>query len=329
MAKKRTTSAPASVPTGRGRITPGRSAQPTPPPAREFTFPAGKDPLTGFAVPAPKGIRPRGPVQPLVKPEEEESRFTLGGATQDERIGKRGITGDAVSAASLRRNGGRYAEEDEYGDGDEDVLGEPEEPEDQGPAIAAKVLQTLREEAQFSQPSALPDSAIFGPPAVAAAPSTALTPGLHLLTPTQEDTDRLWDWIRADADRGEVFFGKLMKTSQELHDLMRDLVVLHEPQMTALARSIWFIDGRGVRHHIGTTIFAPILSTERVALVHLFLRKDVRGNLANFIRPILDAGRGLVPGYHLAFFAMEPGMLAFGQQTLVPLGFKAFTMFVL
>lgn len=100
------------------------------------------------------------------------------------------------------------------------------------------------------------------------APAPASAPArLSWRVPTDEDVDRLWDWIRLDGPAQLQQFG--VRTSVDLHAKMRSLTQL-DAQGSAVSRAlVW--DGE----HVGQGTVFPIV--EAVGLVHLYLDPGVRG----------------------------------------------------
>ena len=48
-------------------------------------------------------------------------------------------------------------------------------------------------------------------------PDDESDPALKLRPITDQDVDRLWDWVREDVDRGAAFFGFTPETSRQVH----------------------------------------------------------------------------------------------------------------
>jgi hypothetical protein len=72
----------------------------------------------------------------------------------------------------------------------------------------------------------------------------------------------------------------------------------------------------------------PILSTERVALMHLYLRPEARGMLLKFLPWILGEAMALLPGYHLGVFSSRDTHRVAMRKLLGPLGFGEHTLFM-
>ena len=246
---------------------------------------------SGFRIPLPKGIRP------LVN-----ARVAVG----DERIPRE--------------------EEQLYGEvpPEEELDGLGEGAEDDP--------QTELEEEQFSAPvPAVPPVPPRARPAVApmqtrvqgAAPAQA-QPTVHLTLPSVaiEDTDRLWDWVRQDADKGAAFFGKPLGNSMELHDLMKDFLA-REAAGTGCVRSIYWGNT-----HLGLVALVPILSTERVTILHAYLSPGARPSMGNLLVGLVALAMQLVPGYHVGLMALTPAQVQMYQQLLSPHGFAPHTLFL-
>ena len=109
-------------------------------------------------------------------------------------------------------------------------------------------------------------------------------PELPLVTVTvrpveDADIDRLWDWIRADADRGQVFLGFVPATARELYGMFANRFS-GQPDTAA-----WAIDEHGA--HQGFVLFNPI-TTQLTATVHLYLSQAARGRFLEIVQQLLD-----------------------------------------
>lgn len=98
---------------------------------------------------------------------------------------------------------------------------------------------------------------------------------------SEEDLDRLWDWIRQDADRGEKFLGSKVMTSLQLRD-----------KLVAWGLNLHSLDDAG--EHVGFGGFHPVLETH-VGL-HLYLAPSYRSQLARLIPQFLKMAQTLHPG---------------------------------
>lgn len=249
----------------------------------------------GFQIPAPRGIRPY--MNPRVAVGDER-------LTEDERAQ---YSERAETAAERRQRTqmpvGRRAPELELEDEAEGL----DEPFDDGDT------QDELEAEEFSIPAAAPKPAPAAKPAVSK---------FQLRPIAIEDTDALWDWVRADADKGQAFFGKPIENSMQLHDLMKGLV-LAEAQGTGMVRSIFFGDVQ-----VGVLALVPILSTEKIALMHLYLSGPVRDRVQQLLVPVVQLAVALVPGYHLGVIALTKPQHDQMTTLLTPHGFKAHTLFI-
>lgn len=137
------------------------------------------------------------------------------------------------------------------------------------------------------------------------------------------DVDRLWDWLRADADKGQAFLGKPMTTSVALHAQIRFLVEQTEPEGVAIIRSLYWHE-----EHFGFAMLAPILAADQTALLHIYLKKDARGALATLVQALVELAGQAVPGMHLAVSSADATWARLHRSLLAPLGFIEHTMFV-
>lgn len=293
--------------------------------------------MTSFRAPEPKGPRVRREsipksvqyVAPEVDPDEEAAFATEG--TRTERVpGRRtALAGrGGLTAAQMRMRGVREPvdddEEEEGGEG-EDEGTEIEEPLPfVPPAVAPRVTRG-------PQPSAMIPASPFTSTTVQANAAGQLrtapiasrsVPALLVRPIVVEDADRLWDWIRHDPDQGAGFLGKVFATSILLHDFMR-ILVNAETSGLAIIRAI-----HHGPHHLGFAMLAPILADERTALMHIYLRQDVRGQLAQFTGPLVEIAEQIVPGVHLAVASPDKAWQRLHRSILVPLGFTEHAMFV-
>ena len=158
------------------------------------------------------------------------------------------------------------------------------------------------------------------------APTPAAQPRIGLRPLAVEDVDRLWDWLRADADGGAAFFGRTFKHSMELHQMMVQLGQA-EAHSVGLLRALYYEADEAASQHLGFVALAPILSTEKVAVLHVYLRPDVRGQLPTLASHIVENATRLLPSYQLAVLALGAHARLY-RQMLTPLGFAEHVIFV-
>lgn len=154
------------------------------------------------------------------------------------------------------------------------------------------------------------------------APTPTPTPVLSLRAATVDDLDRLWDWVRADGDHGASFFSKPMPSSVALHTFVSALGQA-EVQGLAAIRSVVFEE-----NHLGFAMLLPILASERTAMMHIYLRADVRGHLAQLVPTLVDLAAQTVPGYALAVISHDATLARMHRALFAPLGFAEHTMFL-
>lgn len=141
-----------------------------------------------------------------------------------------------------------------------------------------------------------------------------------------EDVDRLWDWVRQDKDRGQAFFNRVILNSRDMHAFMQAVVELAGDK--AMAKSIYYIEGTLTPVHVGFVMLLPILSAELTAMLHVYLRQDIRGKLGEVTADLIDDVAALVPGYRLAVWSPSEEWVRLHRRVLVPVGFVERTMFV-
>lgn len=249
-------------------------------------------------------------------------------------------------------------DDDDEGDGDDDdeVEGEDEtrlrrglapreEPETQiDERAVARMQAAMREglpkpnvsdQAMTAQPQPAQQAQTvplspFAQPATTAGPGQAVTrvasrtvPAIFADRVSVGDVDRLWDWLRIDDPKEPQFLGRVHPSSQSLHGLLRWMSIEGEGNRLAMIRAI-----HHGPHHLGFAMLAPILAEERTALMHIYLRQEVRGQIAEFLVPLIEIAEQVVPGFRLAATSLDDGMRRLHRKILTPLGFTEHVMFV-
>lgn len=110
--------------------------------------------------------------------------------------------------------------------------------------------------------------------------AAAMAQSVSLREVTDEDLDRLWDWLRADEDRGQRFLGALVNTSSEMRarlDLFQQLQAIDDAE-----------------EHVGFLGFSPV--DDYKAGCHLFLAQAARNQLAQLIPQFMKQAAVLLPG---------------------------------
>lgn len=291
---------------------------------------------TGWNISLPRGIRPK--VNPPVDrhfanlADADERALYTGESSGARTAASRRVSQAALDQAQKRMQGGQQDDDDDLPDdreldnlGNEDAFepngDEDDQSDDQhgGPTddeILAMAAQISERRGQQTQPPKQQRQQ------QATTQAAAPTKGLNLQPIAVEDTDRLWDWIRADAEGGFSYFSRPLKNSQQLHDVMRSLVAA-EQQGTGLARSVCY-----GQDHIGFAALVPILDTEKIAVVHLYLNPAVRGSLDKLLPWLLGQAYALLPGYQLAIFASDEARRRLYRTLLVKLEFAEHSLFV-
>lgn len=137
-------------------------------------------------------------------------------------------------------------------------------------------------------------------PQPAPQPNAAPTPiaSLELRQVTYEDLDRLWDWVRGDAEGARRFLPAVPANSHELTIFLRKMLEA-ENAGTALIRSI-DIGNAAHRQHIGFIALNPISRTPRlVGVVHCYLAPLAQGSLPQLLPHLLDVAAEQQPDMHL------------------------------
>lgn len=168
---------------------------------------------------------------------------------------------------------------------------------------------------------------------VQAAPIPQPVPQQYLTSRVIEeaDIDRLWDWLRADTDGSNGFFGFMPKTSRHLRGII-DALVQGESNGVGMIRSLVIEQALGDKiqasTHFGFAMVAPMFSEDRLALLHIFLEPRHRGQLPNMLGGLFDLAAKELPGYKLAVLPSSDAQRRFYGTHLPQLGFQTFTLFV-
>lgn len=147
------------------------------------------------------------------------------------------------------------------------------------------------------------------------------------------DVDRLWDWLRMDPDSAHAFFNRMPQTSVELRRMISALRAGEENGI-GMIRSLYFErTGLATKNdpsavHFGFAMVAPMFTEERLALLHLYLERRWRGELASMIPDLLNLAATELPNFKLAIVPNGQSQLRLYGQLLPPLGFTTNTIFV-
>ncbi len=290
--------------------------------------------IKNFRAPEPKGPKLRRETIPksvAYEPPEvdpdEEAAFVSPTARARAKTRKLGL-GDDLSPAQLRMRGAAAAVASNDEAFDDENLEDDDEGDEARMAAEVDAALTRRQPAAAAHPvSPFPmDTQTTQGPVPATVPTgvvASLTfPELVARPVLVEDIDRLWDWIRADKDQGASFLGRTFTHSIALHEFARQM---GQAEMAGLAitRAIHYGP-----HHLGFAMLAPILAQERTALMHIYLRQDVRGQLAKFTAPLVEIAERVAPGVHLAVASADATWQRLHRSILVPLGFTEHALFV-
>lgn len=264
-----------------------------------------QDPTTGFRIPSVRGMRPAVSSDPV---DLEATRFTNGGTGAPFPSARR-VSEAAIEAAQRRMLGVRIdptpVEEGDDDDAlvDEDAVNEP-----------------IAEAAPAPRRATAVQGRAFTMPVQGTAPAKPKQDGLSLAPVSIEAIDQLWDWLRQDADRGAGFFLQPPANSVQLHSMMATLT---SEGQAGVVRAIHYYD-KIATHHLGFVMLAPVLMTEGIAVLHVYLRKDVRPRLLDVSLDLMDDIAALVPGLQLAVYGSDVAW----EPVLAKLGFTKHTMFV-
>ena len=119
------------------------------------------------------------------------------------------------------------------------------------------------------------------------------------------DIDRLWDWVRADEDRGQVFLGFQPATARELYGMFATRFS-GQPDTAA-----WAIDEQGA--HQGFALFNPI-TPHLTATVHLYLAPAVRGRFLEIVQQLLGLLDAQYPKLSLNVVTPDPARARLYQK---------------
>lgn len=110
---------------------------------------------------------------------------------------------------------------------------------------------------------------------------------------TEEDLDRLWDWIRTDTDKGATFLGKAPANSSEMRE-----------QLAHFGEDLIAIVDAGV--HIGFGGFSP--QTAVYVSIHLYLKVEARGQHARLVPAFIAETQRRFPGQKLSVLTEDLAM---------------------
>ena len=146
------------------------------------------------------------------------------------------------------------------------------------------------------------------PPIDPADLASALGDSLQSRGVTEADVDRLWDWVRADDDKGKAFCGVVPETSKHL----RQLLTAFGPHLFALEDS-----AQEGESHIG--LAAVQLFEPNRAAVHLYLAKVARGDARRLLPQLMEMAEGAFPGRTFVIITED----AAAARLYRSIGFKA------
>lgn len=247
-----------------------------------------------FVAPAPKGMVPALTTE--AQTEAERARFSTGYEGGTSRLTADGRRRLSEVAAVSRRDAVAPSQVQEL-DLDAAVFEEEDEGEEEGIVLVPPT-----------------DDAVAQVPK-----QTAPTPDLTLTPTSDEDIDRLWDWLRNPADKDQSFLGMQLTTSRQLTQVVQGLVHQH------YFESIYWQDTQ----HLGFVALAPVLPDLGYGILHMYLRLEVRGMLKDLLGPVLEQlARRQGGAYNVAVHSTDAALSRLHRLVLTPLGFTEHTLFV-
>jgi hypothetical protein len=135
--------------------------------------------------------------------------------------------------------------------------------------------------------------------------AAVMAESLSMVKPTDEDLDRLWDWVRQDTDRGQRFLGTRVVTYRQMHELIEAFVA------KAILMSLMDVDG-----HIGF-VGLQVQAGGNV-IVHLYLAQSARGQLGRLIPQLQRIAQRDMPGLTLLIMVTDPAL----ARLYAPFGFE-------
>lgn len=324
-----------------------RRSAPRTTPTRVNPF-AADGPVRDAEAPPPRGVRPSSfgqSYRPVAQEVDPDEAALYGQVAPGMRGASRGRMPDAATAANTRMtasadmisNAARaaaYREElllpEEEGDevermGIEEFERErdQDEPEEER---SERYAETFPATQRFEQQRVHGRSRVPPPPADRPAPRRPVAssqPVMALAHIGDGHVDNLWDWIRQDGDKGATFLGQEFDHAIDLFRFVERLVAA-EGDGLAIARAITYGN-----HHLGFLMLTPILTNERMAILHCYLQPgEVRDRGGELIVFFVDVATKLLPGFKLAVPSPSPEWTKFHTRVLGPLGFAPHTMFV-
>lgn len=115
---------------------------------------------------------------------------------------------------------------------------------------------------------------------------------------TNDDFDRMWDWVRQDPEGAKQFVGRTLANSRALGDFL-DALVKGEESGLSFVRAV---DVDGV--NVGFVSLMPVNYESNTAMMHLFVGPSWRGKFVDLFPLLLAAARSLIPPtMHLAIYS--------------------------
>lgn len=134
-------------------------------------------------------------------------------------------------------------------------------------------------------------------PSFAPQPVTTAAPqSVTLDRVSVEDVDRLWDWVRADAEGTSAFLGATFANSRDLFTYVGKVA---EQERSGHAAFYAIREGDGLR---GFILLWPIYretGKNPVATTHIYLEPESRGRLASLLPALMHEADRLAPGVNL------------------------------
>lgn len=127
--------------------------------------------------------------------------------------------------------------------------------------------------------------------------ANALSQSLVAAEAEDGELDQLWDWIRADEDRGAKFLGQPPATSSQMRDLCKSFEVLYALYDTAEEKD---------KAHVGFAGFQFMTPTH--AVTHLYLAEAYRGQAPRLLPQLMELAENTYPGKTFVVYTSDAAM---------------------
>jgi hypothetical protein len=145
------------------------------------------------------------------------------------------------------------------------------------------------------------------PPATPEDIEHAAAGALSGVEPGEEEIDQMWDWVRADDDKGAKFLGSAPTTSRQLRDLLSQFQFL----------SALIEDTPNGPRFIGLFGFGPY--NLKMAICHLYLGPEFRNRIKALVPRLMHLAQDSYPDVEMFAISTNDKALA---RLYEPMGFK-------